>query len=676
MPGFVFNTVHSTKTLGFRHRVGLVTVIGSCLSALPGLASAELQQAPATISAPTSNASHACSGYNKLRNPFFGDLHVHTVFSLDASTQGTRNRPADAYRFARGERLGLQPYDAADNPLRSAQLARPLDFAAVTDHAELLGEWNICNTPGLDGHDSFICKIYRRWPRAAFFYMNSQAAQGNRHDFCGPQGKNCLEAAKLPWNEIREAADAASDTSPDCSFTAFQAYEWTGATGAGNNFHRNVIYKNSITPELPLSFLDEPRVQRLWETLLSKCRNAGTGCDVLVIPHNSNLSDGTMFRTTQEDGSPIDRSEVTARAEMEPLVEILQHKGDSECAVGLGTQDELCNFEKLPYSNFTGKYVPYKAEPPSSRQFIRNILKEGLRIEAEMGVNPFKFGVLASTDTHIGTPGLVAEDRAFPGHGGAGNPSATELPKGLPDTLEFNPGGLAVVWAEENTRDSLFAALKRRETYGTSGPRITLRFFGGWDYPADACSQPDLASLGYRQGVPMGGDLTSASSQAQAPTFLLSALRDPGGTGVNGMPLQRIQIIKGWQDGDTLKEEVFEVGGNPSNGAHVDLDTCEPQGEGYDSLCSTWSDPNFDPSQSAFYYARVVENPTCRWSQQVCVANRVRCDDPSNIKKGFEFCCSSTQAKTIQERAWSSPIWFRPNNKTSRARTSDKTIGG
>ena len=173
----------------------------------------------------------------------------------------------------------------------------------------------------------------------------------------------------------------------------------------------------------------------------------------------------------------------------------------------------------------------------------------------------------------------------------------------------------------------------------------------------------------------MGGDLESTSPHSQTPTFLISALRDPGGGGVNGMPLQRIQIIKGWQDGNTLKEKVFEVAGNPSNGAHVDLDTCEPQGKGYDSLCSTWSDPNFDPSQSAFYYARVIENPTCRWSQQVCVANRVRCEEPSSVQEEFEFCCSSDQAKTIQERAWSSPIWFRANNQTRNAETSDKTIG-
>ncbi|MBW2712523.1 MAG: DUF3604 domain-containing protein, partial [Deltaproteobacteria bacterium] len=640
---------------------GLTTLLAFTILVLPGSTLADVQAELIEEPAP---ASTGCADSSPLRKAYFGDLHVHTVFSLDASTQGTRNRPADAYRFARGERVGLQPYDAAGNPLRSAQLDRPLDFAAVTDHAELLGEWNICNTPGLAGHDSMVCKIYRKWPRAAFFYMNAQAAQANRHDFCGPNAKNCLDAARAPWNEIREAADAANDTSSDCSFTAFQAYEWTGAAGAGNNFHRNVIDVKAVRATLTLSDMDEPEVQVLWETLLNQCRNADTGCDAVIIPHNSNLSDGKMFRTTQEDGSPISLGEITARAAMEPLVEIVQHKGDSECAMGLGTQDELCNFEKLPYSNFSGKYIRFELKPPIGRQFIRNILKEGLRIEAERGVNPFKFGIMASTDTHLGTPGLVAEDGAYPGHGGAGDPSAVELPKGLPDAIEFNPGGLAVAWAEENSRDSLFAALQRREVYGTSGPRITLRFFGGWDYPADACSKPDFVEMGYRQGVPMGGDLTSPSSSTQAPTFAVSALRDPGAGSASGTPLQRIQIIKGWQDGDELKEEVFEVAGNPSNGAHVDLNSCKPQGEGHDSLCSTWTDPKFDPSQSAFYYARVVENPTCRWSQKVCVANRVRCDDPSSVKKEFKSCCAPTHKKTIQERAWSSPIWVRPSNQT------------
>jgi len=609
-----------------------------------------------------------CPDSNPLRNPYFGDLHVHTAFSLDASTQDTRNRPADAYRFARGEPLGIQPYDTQGNALRKVRLERPLDFAAVTDHAELIGEWNICNTPGLAGHDSWVCRVYRRWPRIAFFWMNFQASRATRHDFCGPAAIYCLDAARGPWQEIQDAAAAAYERD-ECAFTSFVGYEWTGGAGAGNNFHRNVIFASEAVPELPPSFIDAPSLGALWQRLREECLEAGRGCDVVVIPHNPNLSGGLMFQTLREDGSPIDAREARERARFETLVEIMQHKGESECMLGLDTVDELCTFENLAMSNFSGRYAAFLAEPPVARQFVRNTLKEGLAQKEQLGVNPFKYGIIASTDTHLGTPGLVAEDAGYPGHGGAGTPGGGELPVGFPDALDFNPGGLAALWAEENTRESLFAAMRRREAYGTSGPRLRLRFFGGFELAEDWCDRNDRIALAYAGAVPMGGDLPPVPGGDAAPRFALLAARDAGTARRSGTQLQRLQIIKGWKDETGLHERVFEVAGDPSNGASVDITTCTPHGAGFDSLCGVWRDPDFDPEEHAFYYARAVENPTCRWSQQLCSANGVRCDAPEPPRPGLEPCCAPEHVPVVQERAWSSPIWYAPADGSESTRT-------
>ncbi|RMD84912.1 MAG: DUF3604 domain-containing protein, partial [Candidatus Dadabacteria bacterium] len=425
-----------------------------------------------------------CATYDPLRRPFFGDLHVHTAFSQDASTQGTRNTPRDAYRFARGEPLGIQPYDRRGRPLRTLRLARPLDFAAVTDHAEQLGEVRICTTPGLPGYNSWICRLYRWWPRAAFFVMNtrsSNAQHPRRFGFCGKGGQNCLSASLTQWKEIQAAAEGAYDRTAACSFTTFVGYEWTASPGS-NNLHRNVIFRNEHVTPLPISYYEANTPEELWRQLREQCTDRGNGCEVLTIPHNSNLSNGLMFQPVQSDGRPLTAGYARERALFEPLVEVMQHKGDSECLMGAGNEDELCGFEKLPYANFRAKFLPllFKA-PPNPAGFVRNALELGLLEADRIGVNPFKYGLIASTDTHLGTPGAV-DERNHQGHGGAGLPAAKRIPPGLPDNLEFNPGGLAVLWAEENTRDALFAAMKRREAYGTSGPRIVVRFFGGWSY--------------------------------------------------------------------------------------------------------------------------------------------------------------------------------------------------
>jgi hypothetical protein len=600
-----------------------------------------------------------CADSTPLRQPFFGDLHVHTAFSLDASTMDTRNRPADAYRFARGEPIGIQPYDASGVAQRSLRLARPLDFAAVTDHAELFGELDICATPGLPGHDSLVCWIYRRFPRLAFFVMNTNTSypeHPTRFGFCGENGVHCLAAARTPWRETQEAAEGAYDRSAACRFTAFVGYEWTGGSGS-RNLHRNVIFRSRAVVDLPITNYEEPTPQGLWRALRARCQDAVPGCDALAIPHNSNLSGGLMFTMSNPDGSPLGPDDARLRAAWEPLAEVMQHKGDSECRTGAGTEDELCGFEKLPYDAFQGKYVAWLAAPPGPTNFLRNALLEGLRQERLLGANPFRFGLVASTDTHLGASGFV-DERAHPGHGGAGTPAAAGVPKGLPDDVEFNPGGLAGLWAEENSRESLFDAMRRREAWGTSGPRIVVRFFGG-DLPGDLCASPDFAAQGYARGVPMGGVLPA--NLTAAPGFAVQALRDPGVPGAEGAKLQRIQIVKGFLDaGGEPREEVYEVAGDAANGAGVDPATCAPQGDGAERLCAVWRDPDFAPRAPAFWYVRVVENPTCRWHTQLCRAAAVDCARPETVTEGFEPCCDASVPTTIQERAWTSPIWWSP----------------
>jgi hypothetical protein len=348
------------------------------------------------------------------------------------------------------------------------------------------------------------------------------------------------------------------------------------------------------------------------------------------------------------------------REAMEPLLEIFQHKGDSECQPDANTGDELCSFEQLPYANLAGSSMDLRLPAPP-QDFARNALGRGLYYQSTLGFNPFHYGFIASTDTHLGTPGAVRE-AGFPGHGGAGVNNADRMPPGLPDIVYFNPGGLAVLWAEENSREALFLAMRRREAYGTSGPRIILRFFGGYGFADAMCEAHDYAAQGYDGGVPMGGDLVAPPEPGALPTFTVQALRDAGVPGAEGTPLQRAQIIKGWLEGDELQVEVHDVAGDPDNGATVDLATCERQGDGFDTLCAVWTDVDFDPAQHAFYYARVVENPTCRWATLQCNAAGVDCDDPDTVTEGLEGCCLDDWERTIQERAWSSPIWFVPQD--------------
>jgi hypothetical protein len=631
------------------------TLISLALLTLLGVASAQAQARHAVR-----EEREPCAAHEPLRAPFFGDTHVHTAFSQDASTQGTRTTPRDAYRFARGDALAIQPWRADGSSMRSVRIDRPLDFAVVTDHAEQIGEVHICKTPGAPGHDSLVCRLYRAWPRAAFFVMNAAySAGGERFGFCGENGAACLEAAQHVWRDTRAAAEEAYDRSAACRFTSFVGYEWTAGVESGKNLHRNVVFRNNRVPELPISTMETgPNAVALWGALAQQCRKGVPGCDVLTIPHNSNLDGGLMFESARSLGGAIDAQEARMRARWEPLVEVYQHKGDSECLLGGDTTDEACSFEKLPYDNFGGRYMRFRGEPPKRGQYAREALKRGLAHEAALGANPFRFGLIGSTDTHLGTPGLASES-AFPGHGGAGAADASTLPAGLPDAPEFSPGGLAVLWAEENSRDALFAAMQRREAYGTSGTRPIVRFFGGFALPENLCADPEFVAKGYAHGVAMGGALP-ASASSEAPRFAVLATKDPGTRAEPGSDLQRIQLVKGWLDANgAAHERVLDVAGG-ENGASVDPATCQPRGAGHARLCAVWRDDAFDPRERAFYYARVLENPTCRWSQRVCAAQRVDCARPETIGQGLEACCAPEHEPVIQERAWTSPIWVSP----------------
>jgi len=653
-----------------RSEILATTLVVFLAMATGASASPDLERGKDTRPYETTEQREACASYDPLKRPLFGDTHVHTAYSFDANSQNTRNTPRDAYRFAKGERMGIQPYDDTGEPQRFIQLDRPLDFVAISDHAALLGEIDICTTRGTWLYWHPVCVAHRSSSDLSIMLLGGRALGfRSRWGFCGDEGELCLEHAASVWKEIGLAAEEAYDRSASCEFTSFVGYEWTASIDTGSNLHRNVIFRNERVPRLPTSWIETPSAHDLWDHLQRDCTEAGEGCDVLTIPHNSNISSGLMFRSAKLEGSElplpeVDATEARRRQRMEPLVEIMQHKGSSECDVVAGwSNDETCGFETLAYDSFGGgRPSLFTPAPrlPEANNFVRWALTEGLRQQQDMGVNGLKYGIIASTDTHIAAPGLTAETEDHPGHGGFGKGEGAATPREFADNFEFGPGGLAVVWAEENSRDSIFEAMLRRETYGTSGTRPIVRFFGGWSYPGDLCESADMVARGYAGGVPMGSDLEVRPSKGGAPRFIVSAMRDPGSAALASLPLQRVQIVKGWLENGEHREQVFEVAGG-DNGASVDLATCEPKGSGATSLCSVWTDPEFDATSPAFYYARVFENPSCRWSQYTCNAAGVDCSDPGSVPEGLAACCSESHKASIQERAWTSPIWYTPS---------------
>jgi hypothetical protein len=572
----------------------------------------------------------ACSSHEPTRQVFWGDTHVHSSLSFDARAYEVTAGPEEAWAFARGEEVdGLR-------------LARPLDFAAITDHAEYLAEIPACTDPASPAYAVDTCVNYREGPHAQnvqLFGVKMSLTDPDRfEDIC--EAIDCEAEALVTWQRIQDAAEAAYDRSSDCSFTSFVAYEWSG-TPLVANMHRNVLFETWRVPERPTSYFEEPTAEGLWDALRRDCSQAGTGCDVLAIPHNSNLSNGGQFLFHADAESAL------VRAELEPLVEVYQHKGDSECRNGLegilGEDDPLCDWEKVrdpqerpqDCGDEGGSGGLTYSGCVSRRDFLRGILLEGLEIQEQVGANPFRVGVIAATDTHYAMPGMV-DEAAWDGHLGIAEDDPEERladPKLNPGGIIDSPGGLAGVWAEENSRESLFAALQRRETFGTSGPRIELRMFAG-DLPMDACDldEETLLELAYRDGVPMGSELPDG----QPARFVVWARADE-------RALERLQLVKGWSDGEGEHIEVVELAGELVG--DPDMATCEPGPGGQDRLCAVFDDLDWG-GEPAFWYARAVEVPTCRWSWQDCLLldeEHEACEDPSEHIQ--------------RERAWGSPVF-------------------
>ena len=615
------------------------------------------------------------------RRAFFGALHIHTAASFDATAFGVINNADDAYAFARGRAVEYRLNSDPDNArVPQLTISRPLDFAAVTDHAGRLGERRICEDVTMAGYSSLLCRVYRgdlRLPLSEdmqpLIRLASQAVFGTDRSarICGEDGAQCRELARSIWEDNRRAAERWQDASPDCAFTTFPAYEYTLAE-AGSNLHRNVIFANATVPPAVPSAKEQRTPAGLWRWLREKCKDIEGECDVMAIPHNSNWSSGRMWfpYSLREQLDDKQRREIARlRQQMEPLAEIMQVKGDSECRNGLGSvyggADEFCDFEKLrppavsvqDCGNNVGSGNMLLSGCLSRFSYVRYALSTGLAEQQAYGINPFKFGIVAATDNHNATASADSESQ-FMGSIGRDRDAqsrlrgALEVPGGIAkgNPSRYNPGGLAGVWAQENSRPAIFAAMRRRETFGTSGPHIEPRFFAGWDIDPALCDSPDMIAEAYASAVPMGSELPQQAGPA--PAFLASAVRAPV-----GHALQRIQVIKGWvDDAGRTWQKVYDVAGAPDNSAGVNPDTCATFGQGYNQLCGVWRDPDFDPQRSAVYYARVLENPSCRWSTYQCnqlPAGRqpVTCSDPD-------------LPRTIQERAWTSPIWYSANQAT------------
>lgn len=589
----------------------------------------------------------------------FGDTHVHTGLSADAGGSGTRLKPRDAFRFARGEQV-------LSNTGQPVKLSRPYDFFMVTEHSDAMGAIvdiiegapNIMADPdGRRFHEAF--NKGGDTAAAAMWELIGQFSQGRISPALNYQPGN--PAFRRVWDEIVTATEEFNDPG---RFTTFAAFEWT-ALVTGDNLHRNVIFADGpdrtrqILPYTTTPPLGSPNPRDLWAWLANY--EAKTGGRAIAIPHNGNLSNGMMFAMRDDfaGGAPFDRAYAEERQKWERLYEATQYKGDGETHPLLSPEDEFADFETWDFGNLDSSEAKTPEMLPG--EYARSGLLRGLKLEAELGVNPFKFGLQGATDTHTGLS-TEEEDNFFgkfttyePGperavHFGASSPAGVPTPGG-PD---YSAAGLTAVWATENTREAIFDAMVRRETYATTGPRIRARFFGGWDFRPEDAGRRDLAVLGYGKGVPMGADLLPPPEGATAPTFLVYALRDPIGAN-----LDRVQIIKGWLGADgSMNEKVYDVawsgdrtpgpdGKLPPVGDTVDLSIPSWTNTiGAPELGTVWTDPDFDPSLRAFYYARVIEIPTPRWTAY------------DRVKFGIDVP-PSVKLKT-QDRAYTSPIWYAP----------------
>lgn len=595
------------------------------------------------------------AGRNFSTHVYFGDTHLHTALSGDAFGFGNKLNDEEALRFARGEEVtsagGLQ-----------VKLSRPLDFLMVADHAEAYGSMIevYAGNPALMGDPKV-----KRWYQM-LHAGGEDAFKATMEMIDGVADKSIppilLEKKFIRsiWEKHTKVVDRYDEPG---KFTAFQGYEWSSHPG-GNNLHRVVMFRDAgdkVKQVVPFSAFDSENPEDLWKWM--KGYEEKTGGSILAIPHNGNLSSGTMFDLETFKGNPLSKTYAESRMRWEPLYEVTQMKGDGEAHPFLSPNDEFANYETWDKGNMNLSVLKKdlnKAEKRAmlSGEYARSGLKRGLQLGNKLGANPYKFGMVGSTDSHTSLA-TAAEENFFGKHSGKEpTPERWNHP-----IFDFNgvkimgwkqaASGYAAVWAKENTREALFDAMQRKETYATTGSRMTVRFFGGWDFVAKDANNRLPADIGYVKGVPMGGDLSKAP-KGKAPSFLVAAMKDP----YNGN-LDRIQIVKGWLDakGNT-HEKVYDVvwSGNrkpdkngklPPIGNTVDVKNATWTNTiGAPELVTVWKDPDFDSKQSAFYYSRVIEIPTPRWTAYEA--------------KRFEVNMDKEVPMSTQERAYTSPIWYTP----------------
>lgn len=639
----------------------------------------------------TAKRPQSCANHNPERNAYFGDLHVHTAFSSDAYTQEVRATPDDAYRFAfqvkndhtANSATAGSPHNSRIAPVLKGALKRPLDFMAVTDHAEFLGETRLCHRGNTSAK---WCKVLGEGNPHSLYMLKyiMLPLVWRESELCGEDNHACQSALDDAWQDTIRAAEHWNDTSDACERVTFVGFEYSSHR-LGSNLHRNVVFRNAHVTRRPISYIDTTREWHLWDILNRQCVEGHPECDAMSIPHNSNISNGRMFAVDYPNTwlKSQQRERAQLRAKMEPLVEIMQHKGDSECRNGIadvgGSEDELCAFEKPEelrwkqssdgpdvsynpcYTGPLADWVPHLGpDCLSSLSYARYALIEGLKEEQRLGVNPYKFGLSAGTDTHNAVGGTVAE-YDFRGHLGILDNTTPKRLNRLAGAASVgdNPGGLIGVWSVQNTRDDLFTAMKKREVFGTSGPRIRPRFFGGWDYKDGLCDEANWLRLAYNAGTPMGGDLPKAPNGKSAPVFVVQALADTGTEEQAGTPLQHLQVIKGWVDDSGKKQQRVYTVRSQTDIPRLDVNQCTRdtgRSRVVSNMCQVWHDPEFDPQQRAVYYARVVEAPTCRYTQHQCL------NMPAGQSAAICAADDVTVPKTIQERAWTSPIWYTPPN--------------
>ncbi|EGR3032784.1 DUF3604 domain-containing protein [Vibrio parahaemolyticus] len=569
---------------------------------------------------------------NPLKEAYFGEQHVHTGVSMDAFIAGNRLTPDDAYRFAQGEEIMVNG--------SMHKIKRPLDFVAVTDHSEFMGEAYSLMNEGAPGYDHEIAVAFREAPDLdtalklyGKYVLTPLAGGGDPH----PEFFQGIKAIKSTWKKNYEATEKHYQPG---KFTTIHAYEWTSAPG-GSNQHRNVFFRDTNVPEMPFSSNDGADPEMLWAWMQTQ---RDDGKKVFAIPHNSNESKGLLFAEASLTGVPINEEYAKTRASMEPLVEMMQVKGNSEVVPNFWPNDEFADFENaLTIQKFNGRGF-------IKENFVRYGLGRGIKYHAELGINPFKYGFVGGTDSHNGTPSNVEEDNYKVGSHGYADQTAqvrsTSMLDGEMSIADSNPGALTAVWAESNTRGAIWDSMLAKETFATSGPRMKVRFFAGQGFSKSYASYEALVIDGYKKGVPMGGDYKGS----KAPQFLVWAMKDPIGPN-----LDRIQIIKGWIENGEPNDTVYNVVASgkrlKSDGtvapidAPINLNTGEFNSEkGDPELMGVWTDPNWNPKQEAFYYVRVLQLPTARWTLY------------DELREGVKY--PDDVKRQIVERAWASPIWY------------------